>query len=131
MQVVPRSAARYGEALSVAERIDQSLKGLLVDRYGAERVSRADEAGLTVQVMKLARRNGIELVISHRSGETPDDTIADIAVAVGAFGIKTGAPRPETDSPDPSTWVRRRKYLRLIEIEEREAAPAGLPQRGT
>lgn len=32
-----------------------------------------------------------------------------------------GAPQPETDFPDPAKWVRRRKYLRLIEIEEREA----------
>ena len=72
----------------------------------------------TLEVLKLARRNGIELVISHRSGETMDTTIADLAVAVGAFGIKTGAPQPEATFPDPRTWVRRRKYLRLIEIEE-------------
>lgn len=72
----------------------------------------------TLEVMKLARRHGIELVISHRSGETLDDTIADLAAAVGAFGIKTGAPQPEHVFPDPHTWVRRKKYLRLIEIEE-------------
>lgn len=74
----------------------------------------------TFEVMKLARRHDIELVISHRSGETLDDTIADIAWATGAFGIKTGAPQPETDFPDPGSWFRRQKYLRLVEIEQRE-----------
>jgi len=72
----------------------------------------------TIEVMKLARRHGIELVISHRSGETLDDTIADLAVAVGAFGIKAGAPQPESIFPDPVAWVRRKKYLRLIAIDE-------------
>ena len=74
----------------------------------------------TLEVLKLARKNGIELVISHRSGETLDDTIADLAYAVGAYGIKTGAPQPESRFPDPTTWVRRKKYLRLIAIEEAE-----------
>lgn len=72
----------------------------------------------TIEVMKLARQNGIELVVSHRSGETLDTTIADLAIAAGAYGIKTGAPQPESVFPDPATWYRRRKYLRLIEIEE-------------
>lgn len=72
----------------------------------------------TLEAMKLARKNNIRLVISHRSGETLDETIADVALAVGAHGIKTGAPQPERIFPDPGTWYRRRKYLRLIEIEE-------------
>ena len=72
----------------------------------------------TLEVMKLARRNGIKLVISHRSGETLDDTIADVAFAVGAYGIKAGAPQPENVFPEPRTWFRRKKYLRLIAIEE-------------
>lgn len=73
----------------------------------------------TLEVMKVARRNRISLVVSHRSGETLDTTIADVAIAAGAHGIKTGAPQPARVFPDPRTWVRRRKYLRMIEIEER------------
>ena len=76
----------------------------------------------TLEVMKLARKNGIALVISHRSGETLDDGIADLAYAVNAYGIKTGAPQPPSVFPDPKTWVRRAKYLRLIQLEEAGSA---------
>ncbi len=62
----------------------------------------------TLEVMKLARRHDVKLVLSHRSGETLDDTIADVAVAVSAWGLKAG---------DPWSEFRRRKYLRMIEIE--------------
>ncbi len=94
---------------------DKSANGLLVkpnqngSLYG------------TFEVLKLAKKNNIALVISHRSGETLDDTIADVAIAVGAHGIKTGAPQPESVFPDPKGWYRRKKYLRLIDIEEQEA----------
>ena len=47
----------------------------------------------TIDTMKLARENGIECIVSHRSGETNDDFIADLAYAFGAFGLKTGAPQ--------------------------------------
>ena len=61
----------------------------------------------TLETMKLARENGVELIISHRSGETDDDFIADLAYAFGCFGLKSGAPlKPE----------RKVKYDRLIEI---------------
>ncbi len=72
----------------------------------------------TLSVMRYARRNGIRCVVSHRSGETLDTSIADLAVATGALGIKTGDPQPESDFPDPKTWVRRAKYLRMIDLEE-------------
>jgi enolase 1/2/3 len=50
----------------------------------------------TLETMKLARENGIELIVSHRSGETNDDFIADLAYAFGCFGFKSGAPlKPE------------------------------------
>ena len=59
--------------------------------------------------IELAHRNGYRTVISHRSGETEDTTIADIAVAVGAGQIKTGAPcRSE----------RVAKYNQLLRIED-------------
>lgn len=47
----------------------------------------------TMAAMRLARENRIECVVSHRSGETNDDFIADLAYAFGAFGLKTGAPQ--------------------------------------
>lgn len=62
----------------------------------------------TLDVVKLARENGYTAVISHRSGETEDTTIADLAVALNAGQIKTGAPC-RTD--------RVAKYNRLLIIE--------------
>ncbi|MCQ2440955.1 MAG: phosphopyruvate hydratase [Clostridia bacterium] len=62
----------------------------------------------TLDVILLAKENGYTTVISHRSGETEDTTIADIAVAVNAGQIKTGAPC-RTD--------RVAKYNRLLMIE--------------
>lgn len=62
----------------------------------------------TLDVIELARTNGYSAVISHRSGETEDTTIADLAVAVNAGQIKTGAPC-RTD--------RVAKYNRLLLIE--------------
>lgn len=63
----------------------------------------------TLETMKMAHRNGYRTVISHRSGETEDTTIADIAVATNAGQIKTGA---------PSRTDRVAKYNQLIRIEE-------------
>ena len=62
----------------------------------------------TLDVIELAKKNGYTSVISHRSGETEDTTIADLAVAVNAGQIKTGAPC-RTD--------RVAKYNRLLMIE--------------
>ncbi|MBR5846506.1 MAG: phosphopyruvate hydratase, partial [Bacteroidaceae bacterium] len=58
---------------------------------------------------ELARRNGYTTIISHRSGETEDTTIADIAVAMNAGQIKTGS---------MSRSDRMAKYNQLIRIEE-------------
>ncbi len=63
----------------------------------------------TLDTIELAKKNGYKTIISHRSGETEDTTIADIAVAVNAGQIKTGAPcRSE----------RVAKYNRLLNIEQ-------------
>ena len=82
------------------------------------KVNQNGSVGGTLEVMKAARDAGMACVISHRSGETLDDSIADLAAATGSFGLKTGDPQPPIDFPDSSTWVRRRKYLRMVEIEE-------------
>ena len=71
----------------------------------------------TLQVMKRAREAGMHCVISHRSGETLDDSIADLAYATGSWGLKTGDPQPEAAFPDKTAWVRRAKYLRMVAIE--------------
>ena len=63
----------------------------------------------TFDAMKLAHRNNMTTIVSHRSGETEDSTIADICVAVNAGQIKTGAPA-RTD--------RVAKYNQLLRIEE-------------
>jgi enolase len=61
----------------------------------------------TLLTMQLARENNIELVVSHRSGETNDDFIADLAIAFNCFGMKAGSPiKPE----------RMVKYERLEKI---------------
>ena len=63
----------------------------------------------TLDTIEMARRNGYTTIISHRSGETEDTTIADIAVAVNAGQIKTGS---------MSRSDRTAKYNQLIRIEE-------------
>jgi enolase len=63
----------------------------------------------TLEAVRIAQGAGFTTVISHRSGETEDTTIADLAVAVNAGQIKTGA---------PSRSERVAKYNRLLRIEE-------------
>jgi enolase len=63
----------------------------------------------TIEAVNLARRNGMTAVISHRSGETEDSTIADLAVALGTGQIKTGS---------ASRTDRMAKYNQLLRIEE-------------
>ncbi|MDR7866495.1 MAG: phosphopyruvate hydratase [Sporomusaceae bacterium] len=70
----------------------------------------------TFDTIEMAKRAGYTCVISHRSGETEDATIADIAVAVNAGQIKTGAPA-RTD--------RVAKYNQLLRIEEELGEAAG------
>ena len=67
----------------------------------------------------MARKAGFTAVASHRSGETEDTTIADLAVAMGTGQIKTGAPcRSERTS----------KYNRLLKIEEELGSKAVYPE---
>jgi enolase len=72
----------------------------------------------TLDAIELARAHGYATVISHRSGETEDTTIADLAVAVGAGQIKTGA---------PSRTDRVAKYNQLLRIEEELGDAAEYP----
>lgn len=63
----------------------------------------------TIECIKLAQKNNYKVIISHRSGETCDDFIADLTVAVNADYIKAGS---------LSRGERLCKYNRLMEIEE-------------
>lgn len=74
----------------------------------------------TLAAIKLANENGYTAVMSHRSGETEDVTIADLAVATGCGQIKTGA---------PSRSDRVAKYNQLLRIEEALGADATYPGR--
>jgi enolase len=74
----------------------------------------------TLAAIDLARSNGYTAVMSHRSGETEDTTIADLAVATGCGQIKTGA---------PSRSDRVAKYNQLLRIEEALGGDATYPGR--
>jgi enolase len=111
----------------ITERLGDRVQLVGDDLFvtNAERLSRGIEAGVgnsvlvklnqigtlteTLETMAIARDAGYTTVISHRSGETEDTTIADIAVATGAGQIKTGA---------PSRSDRVAKYNRLLRISE-------------
>ncbi|MGO9488712.1 MAG: phosphopyruvate hydratase [Solirubrobacteraceae bacterium] len=101
-----------------------------------QRLSRGIEAGVansilikvnqigtlteTLEAIEMARAAGYTAVMSHRSGETEDVTIADLAVATGCGQIKTGA---------PSRSDRVAKYNQLLRIEEQLGAAAEFPGR--
>jgi enolase len=72
----------------------------------------------TIEAVRLAQRNGYTAVMSHRSGETEDATIAHLAVALGTGQIKTGA---------PARSDRVAKYNELLRIEEQLGARAVYP----
>lgn len=72
----------------------------------------------TMQTIALAQRSGYRVIVSHRSGETEDTTIADLAVATNAGQIKTGA---------PSRMERVAKYNQLLRLEQQLGDMASYP----
>jgi enolase len=72
----------------------------------------------TLETMELARRNGYQSIVSHRSGETEDTFLADLAVATNAGQIKTGS---------ASRTDRVAKYNQLLRIEGELGAAAEYP----
>jgi enolase len=121
---------------SVTERLGERVQLVGDDLFvtNVERLRRGIEEGVanailvkvnqigtlseTLEAIELARSNGYAAVISHRSGETEDTTIADLAVATGAGQIKAGA---------PSRSERVAKYNQLLRIEEELGARADYP----
>ena len=123
---------------SLTERLGSSVQLVGDDLFvtNTERLSRGIELGVgnsilikvnqigtlteTLAAIAMAREAGYTAVISHRSGETEDVTIADLAVATGCGQIKTGA---------PSRSDRVAKYNQLLRIEEQLGADAEFPGR--
>jgi enolase len=101
----------------------QRLRRGIDERVGNSILIKVNQIGTlteTLDAIKLARENGYSAVMSHRSGETEDVTIADLAVATGCGQIKTGA---------PSRSDRVAKYNQLLRIEEALGADAAFPGR--
>ncbi len=123
---------------TLTERLGGSVQLVGDDVFvtNTERLRRGIEAGVansilikvnqigtlteTLEAIAMAREAGYTTVMSHRSGETEDVTIADLAVATGCGQIKTGA---------PSRSDRVAKYNQLLRIEEQLGADAEFPGR--
>ena len=73
----------------------------------------------TLEAIKMAHKAGYTAISSHRSGETSDTTISDLAVALNTCQIKTGA---------PSRSERVSKYNQLLRIEEELGVAAAYPK---
>jgi len=96
--------------------IDQKIaNGLLV------KVNQIGTLTETINAVSLAQNNGYNTIMSHRSGETEDNTIADLAVALNCGQIKTGS---------ASRSDRMAKYNQLIRIEEQLAETGFFPTKG-
>jgi enolase len=97
----------------------ERLRRCIRERAGNAILVKPNQIGTlteTLDAIAMAQRHGLKAVISHRSGETGDTFIADLAVATNAGQIKTGA---------PSRVDRVAKYNRLLAIEE-ELGPAAI-----
>ena len=93
----------------------------IAERVGNAILVKVNQIGTlteTLEAVELAHRNGYRVVMSHRSGETEDTTIADLAVATGCGQIKTGAPHRSD---------RVAKYNQLLRIEEELGDDAAYP----
>lgn len=103
-----------GSTIIVGDDLTVTNKEFLQKAIGAKAVSgviiKVNQVGTlteALECMQLARSNGIECIVSHRSGETNDDFIADLAVAFGVFGVKAGGPQ---------RGERVAKYNRFVEL---------------
>ena len=102
-----------------AERLDQGIRDGAANAI-LIKVNQIGTLTETLETMRLAREAGFNRVVSHRSGETEDTLIADLAVATGAGQIKTGS---------ASRTDRVAKYNQLLRIEEQLGAEARYPGR--
>ena len=132
----PLAEDEWGSWRALTERLGERVQLVGDDLFvtNRERLRRGIEAGVanailvkvnqigtlteTLEAMRTAHAAGYATVMSHRSGETEDTTIADLAVATGAGQIKTGA---------PSRSDRVAKYNQLLRIEEELGSRAVYP----
>ena len=120
-EAVRRNSARFDELwakyLTLAHGPDEKR---LLDGFAARHKVWRAKLGETLDAIDTARSAGWSTILSHRSGETEDTTIADLAVATASSQIKTGA---------PSRSERVAKLNRLLRIEERLGDRAVYPGR--
>jgi enolase len=100
-----------------ADRLRRGIEGGVANAI-LVKVNQIGTLTETLAAIELARASGYAAIVSHRSGETEDTTIADLAVATGAGQIKTGA---------PSRTDRVAKYNQLLRIEEELGDRAAYP----
>jgi len=107
---IGRRVQLVGDDLYVTN-MDRLEKGIALKASNSVliKVNQIGTLSETIAVVERAQKEGWTAVVSHRSGETEDTTIADLAVAVNSGFIKTGA---------PSRGERVAKYNRLLRIEE-------------
>lgn len=111
-QKIGDKVVNIGDDLLVTkvERLKTALKGNDACNAVLVKVNQAGTLTEAIDCMKLAKKNKMKTVVSHRSGETTDDFIADLAVGAGADYIKSGS---------LSRGERICKYNRLLRIEEK------------
>ncbi|MBS7655593.1 phosphopyruvate hydratase [Candidatus Bathyarchaeota archaeon] len=107
---VGKNTQIVGDDLFVTN-IERLNKGISIGAANAllMKVNQIGTLTEAIEAAELAFRNGFKVIVSHRSGETEDSTIADIAVGIKAQEIKTGA---------PARGERTAKYNQLLRIEE-------------
>ncbi len=103
-----------------ADRLEKGIRGRAANAI-LIKVNQIGTLTETLETMRIARESGYKSVVSHRSGETEDTFIADLAVATGAGQIKTGS---------ASRTDRVAKYNQLLRIEEQLGSMARYPGRG-
>lgn len=99
-----------GDDLTVTnkERVKKAIKEKCINGI----IIKPNQVGTvteTLECVKIAKRAELKIMVSHRSGETMDDFIADLSVGIGADFIKSGAPGPKE---------RIVKYNRILKIEK-------------
>lgn len=110
LSLAPEGTLVVGDDLTVTN--PRFLKDMIVAHAGNALIVKPNQIGTLSEVydtVRLAHSAGWKTIVSHRSGETEDSFIADLAVGIGAYGLKAGA---------PSQHVRAVKYERLIAIEK-------------
>ena len=111
---------RLGHGADLVQLDQDGVAGIQLDAGNAIliKLNQIGSVSETLEAIKMAHKAGYTAISSHRSGETEDTTIADLAVALNTCQIKTGA---------PSRTERVAKYNQLLRIEEQLGDSAVYP----